>query len=75
MTGTPKTLSLAILNACQEINDTIPERLPHPCKGDVEIIKKHVQDFLAQKFSVYYLDSNHEELAREIWASVFKETT
>jgi hypothetical protein len=74
--GTPSTVDQAILNACRELHETIPERLSGgPCVGDVEVIKKHVKDFLAQKFNVFTVSEDPvvASVSKHIWETIFKE--
>lgn len=60
--GTPATLLQAIENALEEYEGTSAGHVTSPCG---EIVRRHVQDFLAQKFQIAMIQANQGRFSTE----------
>jgi predicted XRE-type DNA-binding protein len=71
--GTPKSLEQAIGNALDELKQKEIDVNFHIAKNDpVLIIKKHVQDFIAQKFNLFMSGdgSQIDTTAQSLWEKI-----
>lgn len=73
--GTPKSVQQAVFNGIQEWfskRGEIP-RDEHTMRLMAAVIENHVIDYLAQKFSVAFLESK-DDLVQQLWSKIKAKT-